>query len=117
MSVDGIDGDQSFFVVGVVGETTPWPIPRMLHESPFDRIGVHVMEFFFLFRRTPHIEIEETALPETRVCAEGIAEVQGELVCRSTALLAAHSSRDRCFKTCNTRDTLAFFGSLMSKWT
>ena len=64
-SGDGINADQSVFDVRIEEKTAPRPVLGMIDQFPFQRVHVHVVEFFHSLFQTPYIEIVETPLPET----------------------------------------------------
>lgn len=55
---------------GIEPVTAPQPLFGVFDQSSADRIEMHVVEFFVLLPKTPHVEIIEAALPETRMAQQ-----------------------------------------------
>ena len=62
--MDGIDANQAVPPFCIEGKTTPGPIFWVRGQLSFQRIHVHVVEFFDPLLQTPNVKVIEAALPE-----------------------------------------------------
>src|SRR5580658_3292143 len=88
-----IDRHQSTIPVHVERPTTPRPLPRMPYQFPLHWIRVHIVQFFFLLFRTPHVEVIKSLLPEAPQAARLVRERQRQLPFAAAPFLSAHRLR------------------------
>jgi hypothetical protein len=62
---DRIHRDRTFLAEGIETEAAPAPLLRTLHQSPDQRIAVHVAQLLDALFRGPDVEVVEARLPET----------------------------------------------------
>ena len=79
ISVDRVDRNQTLFEFRVEREPAPGPIFGMRHQSALDGVHVHVLQLLDFLLQTPHVEVVETPLPETRQRIYGAVEMKFQL--------------------------------------
>ena len=99
-SANGVNPDQSVLGIRVERKTAPGPVLGMIDQFSFQRIHVHVVEFFDPLLQTPYVEIIEAALPKARqrIVATGKVQIQ---LSGDGAPLAAQAARDALFQHLN----------------
>ena len=93
-----INPDQPLLILRVKRKTAPRPLFRMFHQPLPHRIRVHIVQFFFPLRITPHIEVVKTPLPKAPVLRHGITTFQGKLALRTAPLPSSHRARYSLFQ-------------------
>jgi hypothetical protein len=76
----------------------PHPLFGRLHQLPFHRIEVHVIQFLILFACAPDVEVIKSALPEVSIaCKRGVVP-EFQLGNRCLSSLCSQGSRDALFQ-------------------
>jgi hypothetical protein len=103
------------FGIRVERKAAPGPVFRMIDQFSFQRIHVHVVEFFDSLFQTPNVKVIESALPELARQGVFLAEAQGELV-QARGAFAAQAARDALLQDLHDSGGRSPAGSPISRW-
>jgi hypothetical protein len=106
-SANGVNPDQSVLGIRVERKTAPGPVLRMIDQFSFQRIHVHVVEFFKSLLQTPDIEVVKPPLPKPRlrIFAPFKAQIQLSSI---RSLFPAQAPGDALFQNLNRRRGRSF---------
>jgi hypothetical protein len=99
-SVDGINADQPVFEIRVEGKTAPGPLLGVIDQFSFQRVHMHVVEFFNSLLQTPHVKVVKPPLPKARQQIVATCKDQIQLS-GGRSPFAAEAARDALFQYLN----------------